>query len=273
MKVMRAIALVLVALLPLHSIADNRIRVSAPITQAAAAQPPVVPEEPEVIPEPEPEPEPLVGVPPSMDGLQVLYRFNGAVFKEGAWGGSMAIKNGGVVAADDSPFADGSKSTKFSGNGLYSSIGPISGTGNFSLGIWVRTTTATGYLISQRDAQNDGQYVLQLSGGAVCYWDFPKGIGTGAMCSNKPVNDGEWHHIGFSRSGRVLSIYVDGVMTNTVTPGSINPVLTTNGLAIAFDQRDNGRYTAMNARDVFVYSRALSAEEFLWLGVNKLPFP
>lgn len=251
--------------------AENVIRAGAPIAKAGAAASSPVSQTP--INQPSPEPDPVKGVKPSLEGLQVLYRFNGTLAREGAWGQALSSRNGDPVASSDTPYADGSRSVLFSNNGLASSTGPLSGQGSFSLGVWVKTTTSMGYLISQRDADNDGEYVLQLSGGAVCYWDFPNGTGSNAFCSKSTVSDGRWHHVGFSRSGTLLSIYVDGQLSNTLKPTTINGTKSSNGLAFGYDQRDNARFTKGNMRDAFIYSRALSAEEFLWLGVNKLPFP
>lgn len=251
--------------------AENVIRAGAPIAKAGAATPTSGSQTP--INQPSPEPNPGKGMKPSLEGLQVLYRFNGTLAREGAWGQALSSRNSNPGASSDTPYADGSRSVLFSNNGLASSIGPLSGQGSFSLGVWVKTTTELGYLISQRDADNDGEYVLQLSGGAACYWDYPGGTRVATLCSKVPVADGKWHHVGFSRSGTLLSIYVDGLLSNTMSPGDSNNIKTTNGLAIGYDQRDNERFVSGSMRDAFIYNRALSAEEFLWLGVNKLPFP
>lgn len=251
--------------------AENVIRAGAPITKAGAAA--STPGSQTPINQPSPEPDPVKGVLPSLEGLQVLYRFNGTLAREGAWGQALTSRNSGPFASSNTPYGDDSNSVLFSVSGLASPSGPISGQGSFSLGLWLLTTLGDGYLISQRDADNDGEYVLQLSGGSVCYWDYPNGTGSNEFCSRVPVNDGRWHHIGFSRSGRILSIYVDGQLSNSLIPTTANNIKTSNGLALGYDQRDNSRFINAYLRDAFIYDRALSQQEFLWFSANKLPFP
>lgn len=205
----------------------------------------------------------------------MLYRYENSLAKEGASGLNLGFIGGTPTFAADSPVEGHETSLQLKpGQGMAASSGPLSGYVDFSLGSWIKTSQSTySYIISQRDADNDGEYILSMiSSGEVCYWDYPSGTGSRMVCSTSSINDGQWHHIGMSRSGGMIRIYIDGnIELSKQFP--VNRIESDNGLAIGYDQRDRRSYVSGQLKDLFIFSRALSDDEWLWLGKNGKSFP
>jgi len=162
---------------------------------------------------------------------------------------------GGVTA--NGPGA--TPSFSFDGTGFISTGtgGSVSGTGDFDVSAWVRTTgTGPMVIIQQRDGDIDGEYILKIGGShpqqefdpvnsGKAYFMMFDPINNPAVIdvfSTTRVNDGEWHFIKGMRRGTTISILVDGTVEATATtPGVVN-LRGSIQTFIGSDQRDFGSY-------------------------------
>ncbi len=91
---------------------------------------------------------------------------------------------------------------------------------DFGIFMWVNTTstsTSEAYLFSNREGGNNpGRMTLMLINGAISIFNSFNSYKTYA-CTTTGLNDGRWHHIGFTKEGKTLSIWVDGVKSDTFT--------------------------------------------------------
>jgi len=82
---------------------------------------------------------------------------------------------------------------------------------DFSIILWIKTTDTDGFLFG-KTSEEDGAYLQ----GASCIWladgniniDIAWVDGAGGEI---PVNDGEWHHIAWTKTGFASATYIDGV--------------------------------------------------------------
>jgi len=128
---------------------------------------------------------------------------------------------GNTFASQGSDYPDIYISTtqyKFGGsslysNGVYSLYTPTPvnllgfGTSDFTVEMWVRTTSSSAVLIAQNDASAFGLYI-NSSG----YLGIGKGNFTAlpGIVGNTAVNDGNWHAVCYARHGTTGYLFVDG---------------------------------------------------------------
>jgi hypothetical protein len=208
----------------------------------------------------------------SLSGLAGYFAFNGSL------SGSYALSQNTAFTpayTTSSPFPTGSKSWQVSsGQGLLSATGPISGSGDFSLGAWVQTTNGTdGSLVQQRDTPDyTGEFMMLVFGGKLCYWDYPNGAGVTPVCGKTTISDGNWHQVGVVRAASgLLSFYVDGKLDYSMQMAVNASISASCGLSIGFDQRDVDQYFAGNLSNVFLFSRALSPQDWQYLYTTRAP--
>jgi hypothetical protein len=179
----------------------------------------------------------------------------------------------GAVSLDANGFCDQASYVDFG-----SSIGQF-GTADFTVSHWLNTSyyapgTLGDILGNRVDGSNGnffavrmngfGQLTLELDDGGANY----TGLGGGPL-----VNDGAWHHIAYSRSGAVATLYIDGVavgsassysggITNLVTPVPFHAGRTLDC--------QYGNYATIPALfdDLRVYDHQLSACEVALLAGN-----
>ena len=86
-------------------------------------------------------------------------------------------------------------------------------TNDFSVCAWIKTTAASGIILSKRST--GAGYELGLSSGTVS-WYLNDGGGGADTEDTTTVNDGNWHHIAwvFDRNGSAYR-YIDGVNSGT----------------------------------------------------------
>lgn len=208
----------------------------------------------------------------------VLYRFNDSTAHTGTWPNQLAIR-GTLTFSEDNPFGSGSeKSLEFNGSsGLYWSSGPINGTGDFSVGCWVRPTNddAIETIIQQRDQDNDGQFTLFCTNAAEIGFQLSGfGAWVGTTCrAPRPVQTGTWFHVVVTRVGQTVNMYLNGTLAASTTKSTIPSVNSSNGLSIGFDQRDNNWFFLGNLKDVFILHKALTAEEIEYIATSNSPYP
>ncbi|MEP7373424.1 MAG: LamG-like jellyroll fold domain-containing protein [Chitinophagaceae bacterium] len=149
-------------------------------------------------------------------------------------------------------------SLSFDGTGYIEAgtAGSVAGDGDFSVSAWVQTTSNDPMvIINQRDANDDGEYILKI-GGIHSYPFSPDGAypgkayfliyGSGSdvvdLISTTSVNDGNWHFIKAVREGTSVKLFIDGALEAS---GTTSVVVNLNGsiaTTIGKDLRDNNAY-------------------------------
>jgi hypothetical protein len=140
----------------------------------------------------------------------------------------------------------------------------LSGTTNFTVGAWVRTTATTaGVIVQQRDATGSGyvgEYQLSVgASGTVSFYIYGSAYQFQLTTTTK-VNDGKWHQITAMRNGSTGTIYIDGVSSATST-GTIQSLSGTIAVAIGEDIRTPGSYFNGTIDDVMIYNTAITASQ------------
>ena len=151
-------------------------------------------------------------------------------FDEGS--GSVIIDSGGSNNATivGSPtwstdtFGSGSKySMNFTGT---DHIVPSGGLGlaatNFTIALWIKTTSANGQMYVVANAPGGTGYRFGLTSGRIAFLFGNAGGYVENICGSQSTNDGKWHHIAgvFSISDKLFSCFVDGRADGTVTLAS-----------------------------------------------------
>jgi len=151
-----------------------------------------------------------------------------------------------------------------------SSIGKF-GTKAFSVAFWVQTidTLANYDLIGNRADPSHGNFLaIRMSGdGFVSAEVDQDSAGTnyiGIRSSQNGLNDGNWHHIVVTRSGKTLALYIDGQLSNSGTGAGVANI--NNGKAFKLGRSLVDANTARFAPaalfdDVAIYNQAISASQ------------
>ncbi len=143
----------------------------------------------------------------------------------------------------------------------------LSGTGDFTLGAWVKVNAASplGTVIQQREPGGSGyigEYSLNVNAdGTVSFFIYGSGGYQVNLTTTTTVNNGQWHYLTALRSGTTGSVYIDGVQAATAT-GTVQS-LNTLAVAIGYDYRDSNKYFTGLIDDLRIYSRALSGSEVM----------
>jgi hypothetical protein len=108
-----------------------------------------------------------------------------------------------------------------------------------------------------------------IIGGQVAMYDINIAEGH----SNTLVNDLDWHHLAYSRSGSTGSIYVDGNLENTHTADfTFTDPLNLWSIGQEWDTATPTNFLTGMVDDVRFYNYGLSLEEVAWLGGRTEPF-
>lgn len=120
-------------------------------------------------------------------------------------------------------------------------MGPsVSGTNDFTVAAWIKTTAATAsVVIQQRDAGYNGEYQLGLNAnGTVHFFLYGNSAYQFDFSTASAVNNGAWHYLTATRSGTNGSIYIDGALAAS-TNGTVRSLDATISTAVGRDIRDN----------------------------------
>ncbi len=127
---------------------------------------------------------------------------------------------------------------------------------SFSAGAWIKTTSST--LMNVFGGNAGAALFMSVYNNKAAWYN-----GSGWFYSTVNVNDGNWHYIYYTlNSGSLYSIYVDGVLSNSISASSSS--FYTYGKNISYiGRRGNAtdRYFNGSIDEVRIYDRALYAEE------------
>lgn len=212
-----------------------------------------------------------IGDKPAFVGVVTLYRFNNNFQNDGSF--NLPLTSVGSPSFSTETPIPGEYSLVMNGaTGFRNASAYAFGTSDLSFGAWVKTSGTGRNVISQnRDAQNTGQYQLFIVDGNLIYYDYPNGTTTAGI--HYPITGNVWHHVAVTRKGKVINLYIDGVLVKTTTVATIASLRSDNGFAIGYDQRDNDEYFTGNMKDVFQLTRALTDREVKWLYKSGEGFP
>jgi hypothetical protein len=132
------------------------------------------------------------------------------------------------------------------------------GGANFTLELWVNTTSSSQYdsLITRDPSSTAGSWSLLMNSasstsGDVAFWAYDYNSYSAAMVitTGASIRDGNWHHVALVRNGSSWVIYIDGTSRGTQT-SSITVGNSTANLWIANNQGTAGRDFSGYMQDV-----------------------
>ena len=140
--------------------------------------------------------------------------------------------------------------------------GMLSGDGEFSIMMWINTTSsAQSHILQKRDSSINGEYIVELkNNGKIRFWTYYYGY-KWTVTSSSAVNDGSWHHLVLVQKNNGGQMYLDGSLDQTDNSGGKVNLGLTLKTYMGGDLRDYNRYYSGKVDDFRIYSRALSASE------------
>ncbi len=159
----------------------------------------------------------------------------------------------------------------------------LTATNKLTVEAWIRATSnQAGIIVSNlhTGANAGGQFQLrtQPSGTNKVYFDFyidnsagTTMLGMSAGSAN-PFNINEWHHIAATWDGTVRATYIDGVLSNSSSTGSLAQFQScTNNLLIGARTNTFAAMFHGDIDDVRIWNRALCADEINHVKDGELP--
>jgi hypothetical protein len=154
-----------------------------------------------------------------------------------------------------------------------SALGLATAATAMSISCWIKTTTLDCTIVSLRNTGN-GNTIIDLvlgyngvgnlnTGAPSVLVRDDSGAGLNSINGSSAINDGNWHHIVWTRTtGKLNTLYCDNVSVGTVTD-TMTGALTPNvaGSAIGYEIIAGGRPLAGSIDDYQVYNRALTTTE------------
>jgi hypothetical protein len=152
----------------------------------------------------------------------------------------------------------------FDGQDDYVDLGAniLSGDGNFSISLWVKSLSTYAVIIQQRNGGFNGEYQLNFDGnGKINFWTYRNGY-QWSVTSTDSYNDNDWHHIVIVQDVSINGgrIYIDG---NEIGTNS-NGVVYLDGnihTYLGADMRDWVNYLFGDINDVHIFNGVLSESD------------
>jgi len=194
------------------------------------------------------------------DGLIAYYPFDGNA------NAKIGTLNGTVSGATLSTGRNNESNTAYSFDGVddYIEIGSgmLSGDGEFSILIWINTSSPSGRILTQRDRSGyNGEYMVDLlSDGKIKFSTYRDGY-KWRVTSSSALNDGNWHHLAFVQQDNGGKMYLNGSLDQTDNSNGKVYLLSTNKTYLGKDGRNNSSFYTGKVDDLKIYNRALSASE------------
>ncbi len=138
------------------------------------------------------------------------------------------------------------------------------GIGDFTLLIWINTTTNNSDIISN-GVSTAGKFLLQIDGSDQAKAHLWTTGGSGITAGTSNIGDGAWHLIGQRVKGTVITVWVDGQEENSAAISGTKAAATSQ-LDIGSRGGASPFYTGL-FDDCLIYSRGLSDSEMhrLWI--------
>jgi len=152
----------------------------------------------------------------------------------------------------------------FDGQDDYIDLGAnlLSGSGDFSISLWVKSSSTNGVIIQQRNGGFNGEHQLKFnSSGQLYFFTYKDGYDWSVVTSNT-YNDNNWHHVVVVQSNAINGgyIFVDGIEVGTSSGG----VVYLEGYIHSYlgaDMRDYNKYLNGSINDVHIFNSAISSNE------------
>ena len=135
----------------------------------------------------------------------------------------------------------------------------LSGSGDFSISLWVQTTGINQVIIQQRNGGFNGEYQLRVNeSGNPEFWTYSDGW-QWAATAIETINDGNWHHIVVVQDGTINGgrLYVNGSESVNNSGGLVNLNGGFNSY-LGADMRDHVEYFSGSIDDVGIFSGTLT---------------
>ena len=142
----------------------------------------------------------------------------------------------------------------------------LSGDGNFSISLWVKSFGSDQVIIQQRNGGFNGEYQLRInSDGNLNFWTYRDGYQWN-VTSTETINDGNWHHVVIVQDMEVDGgrIYVDGLESANNSNGLVNLDGSIHTY-LGADMRDNQEYLSGSIDALGIYNNVLSYSSIVTL--------
>ena len=138
----------------------------------------------------------------------------------------------------------------------------LSGNGNFSISLWVKSQFSNQVIIQQRNGGFNGEYQLNFTAnGQINFWTYRNGY-QWTVTSTDFYNDNEWHNIVVVQDASINGgrMYIDG---SEIGSNSNGTVYLDGGIHtyLGADMRDYTGYFSGVINDVHIFDGVLSEEE------------
>jgi hypothetical protein len=141
----------------------------------------------------------------------------------------------------------------------------LSGTGDFSIAAWIKTSASTaGMIIQQRDLDGvvpgyNGEYMVKVNADGTVQFVIYKDNYQFDYASTTTVNDGNWHQVVVVRRGLDGFTYIDGLEAGTASGTEIRELVGAIPTHIGRDVRDSITTFDGNIDEVAIFDKALTA--------------
>ena len=154
-----------------------------------------------------------------------------------------------------------------------SSLPDLSGSANYTIGVWIKTTQAGGSVLYKgtTGAWTSGDENFYLTSGVPNSNNGGTGThfggvqwGGGFVGGNTAVNTGTWKFISIVRSGNASTVYVNGVSDGVTTNGMVNAEQGTQTICLGYNSgvaHDGALMLSGSISGTYVYGTALNQSQ------------
>lgn len=152
----------------------------------------------------------------------------------------------------------------FDGSDDYVDLGAnlLSGNGDFTISLWVKSQSINSVIIQQRNGGFNGEYQLKFnSNGQLDMFTYRDGY-QWAIVSSNAYNDNTWRHVVVVQSYEINGglLYVDGELVGSNSGGVVYLAGSIHSY-LGADMRDNNKFLNGGINDVHIFNSALNDNE------------